>query len=76
MYAMTKVAVQLSGVISMATDFGVSLTGVVKSDSSSAISALLTEMVWEVGAYTSRCSICGFSQRSRMEISSWDDQRG
>ena len=30
---MTKVAVQLSGVISMAKDFGVSLTGVVKSDS-------------------------------------------
>ena len=37
LHAMTKVAVQLSGVISMATDFGVSLTGVVKSDSSSAI---------------------------------------
>ena len=34
---MTKVAVQLSGVISMAKDFGVSLRGVVKSDSSSAI---------------------------------------
>ena len=37
LHAMTKVAVQLSGVISMATDFGVCLTGVVKSDSSSAI---------------------------------------
>ena len=37
LYAMTKVAVQLSGVISMAKDFGVSLTGVVKSDSCSAI---------------------------------------
>ena len=37
LYAMTKVAVQLSGEISMAKDFGVSLTGVVKSDSSSAI---------------------------------------
>ena len=36
-YAMTKVAVQLRGVISMAKDFGVILTGVVKSDSSSAI---------------------------------------
>ena len=34
---MTKVAVQLSGVISMAKDFGVSLTGVVKSDFSSVI---------------------------------------
>ena len=32
LYAMTKVAVQLSGVISMAKDCGVSLTGVVKSD--------------------------------------------
>ena len=31
-YAMTKVAVQLTGVISMARDFGVSLTGVVNSD--------------------------------------------
>ena len=37
LYAMTKVAVQLSGVISMAKDFGVSLAGVVESDSSSAI---------------------------------------
>ena len=37
LYAVTKVAVQLSGVISMAKDFGVSLTGVVKSYSSSAI---------------------------------------
>ena len=37
LYAMAKVAVQLSGVISMAKNFGVSLTGVVKSDSSSAI---------------------------------------
>ena len=37
LYVMTKVAVQLSGVISMAKDFGVSLTGVVKSESSSAI---------------------------------------
>ena len=37
LYAMTKVAVQLSGVISMAKDFGVGLTGVVKSDSSSAV---------------------------------------
>ena len=37
MYAMTKVAVQISGVISMAKDFGVSLTGFVKSDSSSVI---------------------------------------
>ena len=37
LYAMTKVAVQLSGVISMAKDFGVSMTRVVKSDSSSAI---------------------------------------
>ena len=37
LYAMTKVAVQLRGVISMAKDFGVILTGVVKSDSSSAI---------------------------------------
>ena len=37
MHARTKVAVQLSGVISMAGDFGVSLTGVVKSDSSTAI---------------------------------------
>ena len=34
---MTKVAVQVSGVMSMAKDFVVSLTGVVKSDSSSAI---------------------------------------
>ena len=33
---MTKVAVQLSGVISVAKDFGVKLTGVLKSDSSSA----------------------------------------
>ena len=32
-----KVAVQLSGVISMAKDFGVSSTGIVRSDSSSAI---------------------------------------
>ena len=30
LYAMTKVAVQLSGVMSMAKAFGVSLTGVVK----------------------------------------------
>ena len=37
LYAMNNVAVQLSGVISMAKDFGVSLTRVVKSDSSSAI---------------------------------------
>ena len=37
LYAKTKVAVQLSGAISMAKDFGVSLTGVVKSDSSRAI---------------------------------------
>ena len=37
LFAMAKVAVQLSGVISMAKNFGVSLTGVVKSDSSSAI---------------------------------------
>ena len=37
LYAMTEVAVQLSGAISMAKGFGVSLTGVVKSDSSSAI---------------------------------------
>ena len=37
LYAMTEVAVQLSGVISMAKDFGVSLTTVVKADSSSAI---------------------------------------
>ena len=28
-------------------------------------------MVWEVGADISRCSICGSSQRSRMEISSY-----
>ena len=34
---MTEVAVQLNGVISMAKDFGVSLTRVVKADSSSAI---------------------------------------
>ena len=34
---MTKVAVQLCGVISMAKHFGVSLTAVVKSDCSSAI---------------------------------------
>ena len=34
---MTNVAVQLSGVLSMAKDFGVSLARVVKSDSSSAI---------------------------------------
>ena len=37
LHAMTKVAVQLSGVISMAKGLGVSLTGVVKSDSSSAV---------------------------------------
>ena len=37
LYAVTKVAVQPSGVISMAKDFGVSSTGVVKSDASSAI---------------------------------------
>ena len=37
LYAMAKVTVQLSGAISMAKNFGVSLTGVVKSDSSSAI---------------------------------------
>ena len=55
---MTRVAVQLSGVISMAKDFGVSLTGVVKSDSSS-VWEQLTEMVWEVGADVSRCCICG-----------------
>ena len=34
---MTKVPVQLSGVISIAKDIGMSLTGVVKSDSISAI---------------------------------------
>ena len=33
LYAMTKVADQLSGVISMAKDFGVNLTGNVKSES-------------------------------------------
>ena len=37
LYAMTKVPVQLSGVIIMAQDIGMSLTGVVKSDSISEI---------------------------------------
>ena len=37
LYAMTKMAVQLSGIISMADDFDLVLKGIVKSDSSTAI---------------------------------------
>eukprot|EP00974_Lingulodinium_polyedra_P089288 8657352-Lingulodinium_polyedra.AAC.1 len=37
LYAMTKMATQISGLISMAEDFGIMMKGVVKSDSSAAI---------------------------------------
>ena len=55
--AMTKLAVQISGVISMSRNFGVGFTGVVKSDSSTAIGTAHSDELG--GADTSRCNTCG-----------------
>ena len=58
---MTKVAVQISGVTSMASDFGVSFTEVVKSDSSTAFG--IAHRHGLDGADTSRCNTRGSNPR-------------
>ena len=80
LYAMTKVAVQLSGVSSMAKDFGVSLTGVVKLDPSSAIGIAHRDGFWRsVPTYQGAVFVDTAKDqgwRSQVTKSTGDEQRG